>query len=42
MAPYRAAIMNEDNGKFWYDSTQQGTKEDKNLKKDITKSLNLR
>jgi hypothetical protein len=36
MAPYRIGVMNEDIGKFGYDSTQQRTKKDKNHEKDLT------
>ncbi len=31
--------MNEDIGKFGYDSPQQTTKKDKNHEKDLTKNL---
>ncbi len=37
MAPYRIGVMNEDIGKFGYDSTQHAeNKKDKNHEKDLT------
>ncbi len=39
MAPHRIANMNEDTGKFAYDSLKQRTKKDKNCERDLTKNL---
>ena len=39
MAPNCIAIMNEDIGKFGYDSMQQKTKKDESNEKDLTKAL---
>ena len=39
MAAYRIAIMNDDIGKFGYDSMQQRTRKDKIYEKCLTKNL---